>query len=260
MAAKTLGANKMFENQVIQGDALEVLKTFPPECIDLTITSPPYNLGNNHHTGNNRHSAYSDDLPEYDYQLYQINVLNELYRVTSPTGSLFYNHKNRIKNGRVITPYEWLLKSAWVLKQEIVWFNGSQNFDKCRFYPMTERIYWLAKTPNTKLINNVNKHDFWEFAGVGVNKVHSRAFPEKLVETILKCFPDARLILDPFCGSGTTLYVARKLDRNYLGIDIMPQYVDLERKRLSQIPERLEHFIPTLQVVASLDDKAISKP
>lgn len=240
----------MFENQVIQGDALEVLKTFPPECIDLTITSPPYNLGNNHHTGNNRHSAYSDDLPEYDYQLYQINVLNELYRVTSPTGSLFYNHKNRIKNGRVITPYEWLLKSAWVLKQEIVWFNGSQNFDKCRFYPMTERIFWLAKSTETKLINTVNKHDLWQITPVGIEGKHTRAFPEELVENILKCFPDAKLILDPFCGSGTTLYVAKNLKRHYIGIDISTEYVELEKERVAKVPIKLEQFM-----FASFDDK-----
>ena len=126
---------------VVNSDCFSFLLGMANESIDLTITSPPYNLGAKHHTGNNVFDAYDeyiDDMPESEYQDQQIKVLNELYRVTKQGGSVMYNHKNRIRNGKQITPYEWLLKTEWTLKQEIVWFNRSQNFDKCRFYPMTE--------------------------------------------------------------------------------------------------------------------------
>ncbi len=146
-------------NQIICGDNVEVLKTFPDNCIDLTVTSPPYNLGSKHHTGNKTFSPYDDNVKEPEYQKNQINILNEIFRVTKSTGSLIYNHKNRIKKGLQITPYEWLLKTKWVIKQELVWFNMSQNFDKIRFYPMTERIYWLSKSCETKLVNTINHHD-----------------------------------------------------------------------------------------------------
>ena len=56
-----------------------------------------------------------------------------------------YQHKNRIKKGVQISPYEWI-KSLFI-KQEIVWINES-NFDKIRFYPFTERVYWLTKSKN----------------------------------------------------------------------------------------------------------------
>ena len=95
-------------NHIYHGDCLEVLKEFPDESVDLVITSPPYNLGNDHHTGNKRHQAYNDDMKEREYQEWQIKVLNEVYRVLRPEGSLMYNHKNRIKKGRQITPYESL--------------------------------------------------------------------------------------------------------------------------------------------------------
>jgi len=153
-----------------------VLKEFPDESVDLVITSPPYNLGNDHHTGNKRHQAYNDDMREREYQEWQIKVLSELHRVLRPEGSLMYNHKNRIKKGRQITPYEWLLKTPFVIKQEIVWFNGSQNFDKIRFYPMTERVYWLAKSPKTKLFNTINHHDVFnrgEWKPVGTKGGHT---------------------------------------------------------------------------------------
>lgn len=218
------------------------MKEISDRSIDLVVTSPPFNLGDTHHTGNKRHSAYPDNLPENEYQKQQIRVLNELFRIVKEDGSLFYHHKNRIKNGISITPYEWLIKTQWIIKQEIVWFNRSQNFDKIRFYPMTERIYWLSKNPNIKLINKVNKHDLWKFETEGTGKKHTRAYPEELVETIIKCFPNTNIILDPFIGSGTTAVVCKKLNRKFIGIEINSEYCKIAEERLKKVPKRLDSF------------------
>ncbi len=219
------------------GDAREILASIPDNSIDLVFTSPPFNLGNNHHTGSKRHQAYNDNLPEVEYQHQQKSILNELHRVVKQGGSCWYQHKNRIKDGISITPYQWLLQTKWLMKQEIVWRNGSQNFDKIRFYPMTERIYWLTKSSKTKLYNKVNLHDDWHIEPVGSNKQHTRAFPTKLVENVLMCFPDANLILDPFSGSGTTGVVAKSLGRKCILIDIDADYCALALSRISAIRE-----------------------
>jgi len=224
-------------NTIWQGDCLELMKEIPEKSIDLVFTSPPYNLGNTHHTGNKRHKAYQDNMPEQEYQEWQIMVLRECYRVLKDTGSVIYNHKNRIKNGIQITPYEWLLKAPLIVKQELVWFNGSQNFDKIRFYPMTERIYWLAKSPKTKLFNVINHHDFFdkkEWKAIGTKGFHTRAFPEKMVEDILSCFPDAKIILDPFAGSGTVGIACKNLDRNFILMEKEEKYCEIGRQRLRQ--------------------------
>lgn len=205
-------------NKIYNIDCLEGLKQLSDNSIDLIITSPPYNLGAKHHTGNNRfesYADYNDDMPELLYQEWQIKILNECYRVLKDNGSMWYNHKNRIKNGVQITPYEWILKSKFanLVKQEIIWFNGSQNFDKCRFYPMTERVYWFAKSKDTKMFNAINHHDFFDmrdWKSVGTKGIHKRAYPEKMVEDIISCFTNSDVILDPFCGSGTTCLVAKK--------------------------------------------------
>ena len=224
-------------NELICGNSIEVLKTLDDECIDLIITSPPYNLGNSHHTRNNYHKQYDDDLPEADYQQQQIDILNECFRVLKSDGSMFYNHKNRIKKGIQTTPYEWLLKSKFIVKQEIVWINGSPNFDKIRFYPFTERVYWLAKDPKTKLQNNIGHTDVFdskEWGAVGTKGVFKRAFPEKMVEDIISCFPDSKVILDPFVGSGTTCKVAKQMGRNYIGIYISQEHINVAKDRLEQ--------------------------
>ena len=226
-----------------QGDCLEVIRTIPDNSVDLIITSPPYNLGKSHHTGNNRFDAYStyiDDMPEQDYQMWQIQVLNECFRVLKDDGSMFYNHKNRIKKGVQITPYEWLLKSNFIIKQKIVWFNGSQNFDKCRFYPMTERVYWLAKSPKTKLFNAINHHDLFDtkdWNPEGTKSKFKRAFPITLPLDIISCFENANVVLDPFMGSGTTGVACVNTNRNFIGIELDEDYFNIAKERIEKAGE-----------------------
>jgi len=231
--------------KLILGDCLEKMQDIEDGSVDLVFTSPPYNLGNSHHTGKKRHKAYDDNLPEKEYQNWQIQVLRECHRILKDKGSLIYNHKNRIKNGVQITPYEWLLKTDFIIKQEIVWFNGSQNFDKIRFYPMTERIYWLAKSPKTKLFNTINHHDLFgkeEWRSVGTRGQHTRAFPEKMVSDFLLCFPDAKTILDPFLGSGTTAIACLNLNRNFIGIEKSVEYFEIATKRIENHEVQLKCF------------------
>lgn len=217
-------------NHIYNEDCLITMSRIPDEFVDFTITSPPYNLGNTHHTGNKRHQPYDDNLPEGEYQRWQIEVLEEIYRITKPTGSLIYNHKNRIRKGVSITPYIWLLQTSWIIKQGIVWFNRSQNFDKIRFYPMTERLYWLAKSPETKLFNAISHHDLFdakEWKAEGTSKNHTRSFPLKMVQDMLLCFPDAKVIYDPFMGSGTVAVASILSGRNYIGSEISSEYCTL---------------------------------
>jgi len=233
----------LFLNKIHNVDVLKGLRLLPSNSIDLIITSPPYNLGKQHHTGNNRfksYEEYDDNMPEALYQQWQIEILNECYRVLKQDGSMWYNHKNRIKDGIQITPYEWILKSkfAHLVKQEIVWFNRSQNFDKIRFYPMTERVYWLVKDPKTKMFNAINHHDVFDakdWPPVGTKGKFKRAFPEKMVEDIISCFPNTQIVLDIFSGSGTTCAVAKRMGKQYIGFELSKEYCQMAEERIEQI-------------------------
>ncbi|MEJ2249899.1 MAG: site-specific DNA-methyltransferase [Candidatus Lokiarchaeota archaeon] len=237
-------------NRIYHMDCLEGLRKIQDEFIDLILTSPPYNLGNEHHTGGYRHQTYDDDMEELEYQNWQLEVLKECYRVLKPQGSLLYNHKNRIKNGKQITPYEWILKSPFTIKQEIVWVNRSQNFDKVRFYPWTERIYWLAKSSETVLENVINKPDVFDWKDwkpVGTRGKFKRAFPVKMVKDFLKVFHNADIILDPYMGSGSTAVGCKQLGRNYIGFEIEEEYVEFAINRLKKVKKttnlRLDSFV-----------------
>ncbi len=223
-------------NNIYRIDCIEGIKNIPNNNIDIIITSPPYNLGNNHHTGVKKHKPYNDYMPEKKYQKWQKDVLNECFRVLRKGGSMFYNHKNRIRNGLQIAPYEWITESQFLVKQEIVWINRSQNFDKMRFYPWTERVYWLVKDKSTKLNNLINHHDVFdwkEWRPVGTRGSHTRAFPEIMVENILSCFPKSKIVLDPFAGSGTTLVVAKKMKKKFIGFENNKKYYNLAKNRIN---------------------------
>lgn len=225
---------------LIHGDCLEVMKTLEDKSVDLIITSPPYNLGTYHHTRNKvfkSYTEYKDDMPEELYQEWQIEVLKECYRLLKDDGSMFYNHKNRIKDGKQISPYEWLFKTDFIIKQELVWMNGTPNFDKCRFYPMTERVYWLSKSVDTKMYNHISHMDVFsgsEWKSQGTKGEHKRAFPAQLPRDIICCFREAEVVLDPFMGSGTTGVIAAQSGKHFIGIEIDEGYFNLAKSKIKE--------------------------
>ena len=82
-----------------------------------------------------------------------------------------------------------------------------------------------------------NKRAVWHISSVpSVNNAHFAVFPEKLVEPmILGGCPQDGIVIDPFVGSGTTAWVARRLQRHYVGIDINPEYCAIAEKRLAEM-------------------------
>lgn len=222
-------------NKVIQGDCLEVMKDIPDNSIDCIITSPPYNIGNMH-SNDIQFGTYSgNNMKEDVYQKWQVEFLNECHRVLKEDGSMFYNHKIRIKDKKAIHPMEWLLKTNFILKQEIVWDMGkSANSDKIRFFPYSERIYWLVKNKETKIFNVDSLSDVWRVVPKHKRKDtgHIAVMPVEIVENIIKS-TEYKTILDPFAGSGTTGVACKNLNRNYILIEKEPEYIDIINKRLT---------------------------
>ena len=130
------------------GDALNLALELKDESIDCTVTSPPYNKrgigGGLFHKIT--YENYDDNVPEDNYQEQQIKLLDIIYDKTKEKGSLFYNHKVRYRNSNAISPWEWLIKTRWNIRQEIIWNRGSgPEISGYRFIQTDERIFWLCK-------------------------------------------------------------------------------------------------------------------
>ncbi len=234
------------ENQVIHGDCLEEMKKIPDNSVDLIITSPPYNKsfyetrkknGGKNDVWKQRKIVYadfSDKLDPIKYEEWQIEYIKECLRVLKPTGSLFYNHKAFSHKHLLIYP-KYVFD--FPLKQIITWDRGSTpQINPCRFYPTTELVFWFSKSAVQPYFNNKgikHKSEVWRINAKPM-KEHPAPFPEELVENIiLSCSKENDLVLDPMAGSGTTLKMAQKNNRKYIGIEISKEYVEIINKRLA---------------------------
>ncbi|MFT6217396.1 MAG: modification methylase [Cycloclasticus pugetii] len=233
-----------FIDKFICGNTVDVMKQIPDSSIELIVTSPPYNLKNS--TGNgmkdgrggkwsnaaliNGYSHYNDNMPHKQYVEWQRECLTEMLRIIPESGAIFYNHKWRVQAGLLQDRND--IVSGFPVRQIIIWRRkGGINFNPGYFLPTYEVIYLIAK-PNFKLAKKANAHgDIWEFGQESKNK-HPAPFPVELIERIISS-TDADVVLDPFMGSGTTALAAKNLDRQFVGIDISPEYCEMAKERLA---------------------------
>jgi len=256
-----------FINHVVLGDALTVLQRIPSDIVDVGVTSPPYNKGENKKgwlVENVKYNNSTDKLPEPVYQENQISVLNELHRVTKPGGSFFYNHKIRWERGIMLHPMDWLRKTSWVVKQELIWDRLiAANIRGWRFWQVEERIYWLYKPIDKHYIGEElkSKHalltSIWRFPPEQKNS-HPAPFPLVLpIRVIYSIMDDKKgLVIDPYCGSGTTLVAAKILGHDYIGIDISEEYIKESGKRVSNCMN--ENKIATSEILKHTVSKTFS--
>lgn len=232
-----------FLNQIICGNAVDVMRQIPDGSVDLVITSPPYNLKNS--TGNGMkdgrggkwanaalqkgYSHHNDAMPHEEYVKWQRECLAEMLRIIPKNGAIFYNHKWRVQAGLLQDRQD--IVSGLPVRQIIIWRRkGGLNFNAGYFLPTYEVIYLIAK-PEFKLLPKANAYgDIWEFTQEMRNH-HPAPFPVKLIDRIVSS-TDAKTILDPFMGSGTTALSAINFNRNYIGIDISPEYCEVAERRI----------------------------
>lgn len=232
-------------------DVLEGLRQLDDESIDLIITSPPYNkMGLN---GNQKgvkwvgtidygNDKNIDNKPEDEYQKWQIDILNECFRVLKKDGSMFYNHKNRIikGTGEISNPYSWIIKTDFKVRQEIIWDRGSTgDVNRRRYLPTTEKIFWLTKSEKPifdRKIDTPFKKEVWSFP-FSTNTEHPAPFPIELPNNIIHCIKNDRniTVLDPFMGSGTVAVSAKQYGCNYIGFELLPEYIEMSEKRIREI-------------------------
>ena len=233
-------------NKIYCIDVLEGLKKIDDKSIDLIITSPPYNkIGLNgiqkgkkwNKTIDYDGDPQNDNMDENEYQKWQLDILNELFRVLKEDGSLFYNHKNRIHKGEIISPYQWLLKSPFKIRQEIIWDRGSsQNVNRCRYMPSSELIFWLTKCNRVRFDrkrDTMFKNEIWKFIPEKGTK-HPAPFPIELPNNIIPNVSQGEriVVLDPFVGSGTVAISALQNNCDYIGFDKFQSYVDMANKNI----------------------------
>lgn len=238
-----------FENKIICGDSLEILKQIPDGSIDLVVTSPPYNLGINKTFGkhitqnwkgkwNNSklqatgYDAHDDNMPEDEYIAWQKKILAECLRVIKDTGAIFYNQKWRVQKGLFQQRPE--IVEGLPVRQIIIWKKaGGINFNEGYYLPTYEPVYLITKS-KFKLAPKVNRlGDVWDITQER-KSWHPAAFPIELAKRCVES-TTGQLVLDPFMGSGTTAVAAKQAGKKYIGIDISKDYCKKAEERIAAL-------------------------
>ena len=239
-------------NKIIVGDSEFVLKQLPDNCIDLIFTSPPYNFGldyENHRDG--------VDWEKYFEKLF--SIFKECIRVLKYGGRIIVNvqplFSDYVPIHHIISNFFMENKLIW--KGEILWDKHNYN---CKYTawgswksPSNPYLKYTwefleifckgdLKHEGDDKMADITADEFkkWVYAKWDIQPEynmkkygHPAMFPEELVERVLKLFSfKGDIILDPFNGVGTTTAVAKKLSRNYLGIDISKEYCKKAEERL----------------------------
>lgn len=249
-----------FIDTIIEGDSGTVLRELPDNCIDLILTSPPYNFGLGYDT-----SADGVDWETYFTQLFA--VFDECIRVLKFGGRIIVNiqplFSDYIPVHHIISRHFTDRKMIW--KGEILWEKNNYNCKYC--------AWGSWKSPSSPYLKytwefleifakgdlrkdgcagdaDITAEEFkkwvvakWSIAPEREMETfgHPAVFPEELVDRALKLFSfRGDIILDPFNGTGTTCVVAKRLNRRYIGIDVSGQYCRIAEERLNGVVSRME--------------------
>lgn len=240
-------------------DCVKALNRLPPNLVDLTVTSPPYNIGKEYETivGVDHYVAWCEKW------------IDGIANISKPD-SAFWLNLGYLEMPEVAKclPISYLLwdKIPFFLLQEVVWNYAAGVAARNYFSPRNEKFLWYVKNqkkytfnldevrdpdvkyPNQKKNGKLrcnplgkNPTDVWEFPKVTSGKqraspertAHPAQFPVAVIDRIVRaCSNPGDVILDPFMGSGTTAEVALSTGRFVLGFELESKYIDIAAARL----------------------------
>ncbi len=250
-----------FRNTILKGSAASVMDGLPEQSCDVVFADPPYNLqleGELRRPNDTRVDGVEDDWDKFDsfgaYDEFTREWLTAARRILKPDGTIWVigSYHNIFRVGTIMQDLGF-----WILN-DIIWrkSNPMPNFRGKRFTNAHETMIWASKSQDAKkytfnyhamkmLNEELQMRSDWTLPICSGEerlkkrdgtKAHPTQKPESLLHrVILSSTNPGDLVLDPFFGSGTTGAVAKKLGRDFVGIERDPTYIKLATKRLSGI-------------------------
>jgi modification methylase len=251
-------------NQILRGDCIEVLNSLPENSIDLIFADPPYNLQLTQELWRpnmTKVDAVDDDWDQFldfdEYDTFTLAWLSACHRVLRDTGTIWVigSYHNIYRVGAILQDLGF-----WILN-DVVWVktNPMPNFRGVRFTNAHETLLWAKKNENARytfnyrdmkaLNDDLQMRSDWIFPvctgeeriKLDGRKAHSTQKPEALLyRIILSSSNPGDTVLDPFFGTGTTGAVAKKLHRNWIGVELDEDYIHVAQKRIDGIQAPVE--------------------
>ena len=258
-------------NKIVNSDSLKILKTIPNKTFDLVFADPPYNLQIGKklkRPDDSKVNGVNDKWDQFesfnDYDNFCKKWLKECKRVLKDNGSIWVigTYHNIFRLG-----YHMQNIGFWILN-DVIWKknNPMPNFRGTRFTNAHETLIWVSKNKKSKytfnyqslkcLNDDLQMRSDWtlpicngsERVKKNGKKVHSTQKPESLLLRILLASTNKNyFVFDPFLGTGTTAVVAKKLGRNYFGIEREKKYFNTAKQRLEKTIKIEDHYLDTIK-------------
>jgi modification methylase len=257
--------------EILRGDCIAQMKALPAKSVDMIFADPPYNLqlgGELFRPDNSHVDAVTDSWDKFDsfhhYDVFTRAWLAEAHRILKDNGTIWVigSYHNIFRVGTAVQDLGF-----WILN-DIVWrkANPMPNFRGTRFTNAHETLIWASKgekaryTFNYRSMKTLNDElqmrSDWEFPICGGqerlkkdgHKVHPTQKPEALIyRVLLACTKPGDVVLDPFFGTGTTGAVAKRLGRDWIGIEREDTYIAAARERIDAALPLDESALATMQ-------------
>lgn len=233
----------MSQIELILGNCLTEMKMIKSESIDLIFADPPYNVSGEKHLTVKSGKPVKLDKGEWDkiYNIHEFNLMwiKECIRILKPHGTLWISGTlhNHPSIGMALKQLD-----LWIIN-DIIWYkpNATPLLSRNRFAPSTELIWFASKNKkyffNYELAKKMNKgkqmRNLWIIPAQKHITYHPAEKPERLLERIILLGSnEGDNVLDPFMGSGTTGVVAKRFNRNFIGIESDDDYFLLAKERI----------------------------
>jgi DNA modification methylase len=234
-------------NQVLAGDCLDVLLDLPDGIADLVYLDPPFNTGK---TQVSTRARYPDHWPDMaSYLAFMQPRVRAIHRSLKPDGSILLHC-----DWRTCHHFRLMLDEIFGVDRfvnHLIWRYGlggssprrfARKHDDILFYARSDGYYFLPPmVPSTSnRMKGLHKKagDVLDVPSINNMAVERAGYPTQkpvaLLELLVNaCCPQGGLVLDPFCGSGTTLVAALKCNCRFIGVDVNPNAVQIAQTRCS---------------------------
>jgi len=248
---------KEFENRIICGDVLEIMKNIPKNSVHLAITSPPYNVGK-------EYDNHNDKMDYKEYLKWLKEVWRETKRVLVPGGRFALNIAPTGIKDFIPIHHDFtnqLRKLGMVFRTEVIWYKqtmlkrtawGSwKSPSNPHIVPSWEYVLIFTKGKKGLEGNSENaditteefkqfSDGFWKIQPERQRNGHPAPFPEDLIYRLIKFYSyKGNTVLDMFGGTGTVAVVSHKTDRNFIHIDISKEYCNTAEERLRKVKSEM---------------------
>jgi len=233
-------------NTIVQGDCLAVMADWPENSVDLVLTDPPYSSGgqfrsdrvqrtvhkyvNSDTVATYRGDFSGDNRDQRGFLIWASLWLTRARDLCRPGGvALVFTDWRQLP-----TVTDALQCGRWIWRNIVTWWKPGVRMQRGRFSSSAEYVVYASKGKPAE--GEASPQNVLKCAPVaGADKRHIAEKPLSLLLNLISVTPPGSVILDPFCGSGTTCVAAKMLGRKYIGIEVSEEYCQIACERLAAV-------------------------